>query len=272
MRNLLFSLIMSVTSIALAPSALAQTNCSPVPISLPFSITESISIADCLQNGYYSDRYRVNLAVGRTITIEAAAPSTTALSWLDVVIYRWIDSGPSLGWNRVIERTEYTPEKYPLKFDFQAPYTADYMFLISGGTSTGPYTFSVRYTTATPDGACTSDGNSVCLLNSRFRVSATYFNPISQQNGTFKAAKLVAGTQNPDVATFGFDSALAVEVVVRVQDAHPFGIPRFDIYYGGMTDFPYTVIVTDTQTGKRKEYQFSGGTPAGGVDRTTFAD
>lgn len=272
MRRILYAVIALSVVAVVTPAASAQTNCAPTAVPVPFSVSDSIAISDCLQNGYYSDRYKTNLRAGAQVTIEASAPSTTTLTWLDVEIYRWIDSGPSMGWNRVLEKTEYTPEKYVLTFDFQAPYSADYMFLISGGTSVGAYNFSLRYVNTTPGGSCSPDGISVCLINNRFRVTASYFNPISKVNGTFKVAKLIPGVQNPDVATFGFDSAQAIEVVVRVQDVHPFGLPRFDIYYGGMTDFPYSVTVTDTQTGKVKQYSFAGGTPAGGVDRTTFVD
>lgn len=143
-RDLFFAFVLLSLSALVTPAVFAQANCSPAPITLPFSVSGTLSISDCLQNGYYYDKYKTNLTAGTQITIEAGAPSTTTLSWLDVGIYRWIDSGPSLGWNRVIEKTEYTPERNVLKFDFQAPYTADYMFLIDGGSSVGAYTFSVK--------------------------------------------------------------------------------------------------------------------------------
>jgi hypothetical protein len=76
--------------------------------------------------------------------------------------------------------------------------------------------------------------------------------------------------QNPDVATFGISGAKAIEVVVRIQDARPFGINRFDIYYGGLTDLEYTVTVTDTQTGTTRAYTNAAGNVGGGVDRTSF--
>ena len=83
------------------------------------------------------------------------------------------------------------------------------------------------------------------------------------------SARLLQGVQNPDTALFGFSSAQAVEVVVRVQDTRPFA-PRFDIYYGGMTDVGYTVTVTDTQTGTTRQYVNTVGKVGGGVDRSSF--
>ncbi len=119
---------------------------------------------------------------------------------------------------------------------------------------------------------CVANATTVCLLNDRFRVAIAYVNPFSNppnQPGTFLAARLLQGSQNPDTALFGFSSAQAVEVVVRVQDTRPFA-PRFDVYYGGMTDVSYTVTVTDTQTGTIRQYVNAAGRVGGGVDRTSF--
>jgi len=155
--------------------------------------------------------------------------------------------------------------------------------LVAGTT----YTFRVRARNAGGDSAnsneaaattfggtttCVTSSTVVCLLNNRFRVSINFLNQFANPPapGTFLGAKLVAGVQNPDVATFGISSAQAIEVVVRIQDARPFGIPRFDIYYGGLTDLEYTVTVTDTQTGNTRQYRNPPGTVGGLVDRTSF--
>lgn len=60
-----------------------------------------------------------------------------------------------------------------------------------------------------------------------------------------------------------------MEVVVRVQDTRPFA-PRFDLYYGGMTDVEYTVSVTDTLTGVARVSKNNAGQVGGGVDRGSF--
>jgi hypothetical protein len=119
---------------------------------------------------------------------------------------------------------------------------------------------------------CTANATTVCLLNNRFRVNISYVNPFSNppnQTGNFLAARLLQGAQNPDTGLFGFSSAQAVEVVVRVQDTRPFA-QRFDVYYGGMTDVGYTVTVTDTQTGTTRQYANTVGKIGGGVDRNSF--
>lgn len=177
---LIVAFVFLAVQAAVTPSAHAQTNCAPVPITLPFSVSGALSISDCLQNGYYYDKYSTNLTAGTQITLEASAPSTTTLSWLDVGIYRWIDSGPSLGWNRVIEKTEFTPERNVLKFDFQAPYSADYMFLIDGGSSVGAYNFSVRLLSASASKQIVPIvGHVSGAGGSEFRSDLKLYNPTS---------------------------------------------------------------------------------------------
>lgn len=121
-------------------------------------------------------------------------------------------------------------------------------------------------------GVCTPNSTTVCLLGSRFRASISYRNQFSNppgQTGSFVAARLNPAAINPDTALFGFANPQDVEVVVRVVDARPFA-PRFDIYYGGLTDVEYTLTVTDTQTGSTRQYHNPPGTVGGGVDRSSF--
>ena len=149
--------------------------------------------------------------------------------------------------------------------------TATYRIRARNAGGFSAFSNEATATTHSVDG-CTPDSTTVCLLSNRFRVKIDYVNPFSNppnQPGTFLAARLLSGVQNPDTALFGFGSAQAVEVVVRVQDTRPFA-PRFDIYYGGMTDVGYTVTVTDTQTGTTRQYTNTAGTVGGGVDRTSF--
>lgn len=131
---------------------------------------------------------------------------------------------------------------------------------------------TVTVVPAQPQGPCVTDATTACLLNTRFRVKIDYNNIFATPPvpGTLKAAKLVAGDQNPDTATFGFETPQAIEVVVRIQDTSPFGFTRFDVYYGGMTDIEYTVTVQDTQTNTTRQYKNPGGMVGGGVDRTSF--
>lgn len=144
-------------------------------------------------------------------------------------------------------------------------------FVVDGALRTSYDTFK-PYLDPSTSSVCVASSTTVCLMDNRFRVSIAYVNPFSNppnQPGTFLAARLLQGSQNPDTALFGFASAQAVEVVVRVQDTRPFA-PRFDVYYGGMTDVGYTITVTDTQTGTTRQYTNPAGKIGGGVDRASF--
>lgn len=149
-----------------------------------------------------------------------------------------------------------------------------YTFRVRARNTAGDSAYSntaVATTNITP-GTCVPNATTVCLLSDRFRVSIAYVNPFSNppnQPGTFLTARLLSGVQNPDTALFGFSSPQAVEVVVRIQDTRPFA-PRFDVYYGGMTDVGYTVTVSDMQTGVTRHYNNVAGTVGGGADRTSF--
>jgi len=156
--------------------------------------------------------------------------------------------------------------------NFSAGQSGTFRIRARNATGDSAYSNEATGTTNSPPGTCTPNSTTVCLLNNRFRAKIDYVNPFSNppnQPGTFLAARLLQGLQNPDTALFGFSSATAVEVVVRIQDTRPFA-PRFDVYYGGMTDVGYTVTVTDTQTGVTKQYNNIAGTVGGGVDRSTF--
>ncbi|MEO8378936.1 MAG: NF038122 family metalloprotease [Acidobacteriota bacterium] len=155
---------------------------------------------------------------------------------------------------------------------FTAGQTGTFRIRARNGSADSGYSNEASATTPGSGGACTPNATTVCLLNGRFRVSINYVNPFSNppnQPGTFLAARLLEGVQNPDTGLFGFSSAQAVEVVVRIQDTRPFA-PRFDLYYGGMTDVGYTVSVTDTVSGTSRQYVNTVGTVGGGVDRNSF--
>lgn len=140
----------------------------------------------------------------------------------------------------------------------------------AGGDS--GYTAEVSATTPPVASPCVVNSTTACLLSDRFKVVINYLNQFASppQPGLFLASRLLPGVQNPDTATFGFGSAQAIEAVVRIQDARPFGAERFDLYFGGMTDVEYTITVQDTVTGTTRQYRNPPGTVGGGVDRSSF--
>ncbi|HVE71598.1 MAG TPA: NF038122 family metalloprotease [Thermoanaerobaculia bacterium] len=139
-----------------------------------------------------------------------------------------------------------------------------------GGDSA--YTTEASAKTLFATGACVSSDTTVCLVDGRFRVAIDFLNQFANppQPGRMLGAKLLPGPQITDTATFGFGNAQNIEVVVRIGDTRPFGLNRFDVYYGGMTDIEYTVTVQDMQTGTTRLYRNAPGNVGAGVDRTSF--
>jgi hypothetical protein len=148
-----------------------------------------------------------------------------------------------------------------------------YTFRVKARNASGDSAYSNEASVTTPGGGtgCTPNSTTVCLNGNRFRVSIAYRNQFANPPviGNFVAQRLNPAATNPDTALFGFSAATDVEVVVRLVDARPFA-PRFDVYYGGLTDVEYTVTVTDTVTGASKTYRNNPGQVGGGVDRGTF--
>lgn len=161
--------------------------------------------------------------------------------------------------------------------------TLDVNGLAAGTTATfrgsarnagGDSAYSNQASATTTGGfGCVTNATTACLLNNRFRVTINYVNPFStppNQPGTFLTTRLTPGPGvNPDVALFGFLSADAVEVIVRLWDARPYA-PRFDVFIGGLTDVEYTVAIRDMLSGRERTYVNQVGQVGGKVDRVSF--
>lgn len=247
------------------------TNCPAVPITAPATINGQIKASTCRDFlGTAEDVYAITVAAGETLEI------TMRSSSFEVFLYMWHGNGSitttreqfhvTSGVSRVTARHTFAQA---------GTYLIEAGALWTGSTVypwTGPYTLNVSSSRSNNGGgSCTSTTTTVCLLSGRFRVSIDYLNQFANppQPGTFTAARLDPAATSPDTATFGFGNAQAVEVVVRIVDARPFA-PRYDIYYGGLTDVEYTVNVTDVVTGKTMKYRNPPGTVGGGVDRASF--
>ena len=224
------------------------------------TITDTVDIYGCRDDDfYYYNIHRVFLNQGQTYQFTITAVGQYApfvgVSRQDLDYFLAEADGP-VGGSAVVTWTADVSGYHEI---FAGP---------AERLETGSYRFTMTCGLAT---ACTPSATEACLLDGRFKVAVAFVNQFATPPvpGNFAGAKLLPGNQNPDVATFGLSSAQAIEVVVRVQDARPFA-PRFDIYYGGLTDLEYTVRVTDTKSGVTKTYRNPPGTVGGGVDRVTF--
>lgn len=107
-------------------------------------------------------------------------------------------------------------------------------------------------------GACVGGSSVGCLQNQRFAVSA-------EVDGHNAVLSSVRG----DTAFFTVFDPQNVELAVKILDARPIN-GKFWVYHGSLTTLPYTVTVTDTVTGRSRNYLKSDSTLCGGSDTGSF--
>jgi hypothetical protein len=124
--------------------------------------------------------------------------------------------------------------------------------------------------TTPPPGPGNCPADTLCLLNGRFRVTATWEN---QFNGASGAAH-VPRRNNALPASFYnlsgflyFDDPNNIELIVKILD---FGSENvIKVFYGQLTNLRFTISVTDTRTNQTKTYQNTAG-DCGGFDNNGF--
>jgi hypothetical protein len=104
-------------------------------------------------------------------------------------------------------------------------------------------------------GTCTPDATSLCLLESRFRVTAAY----RTYGGDFGAAQ--AASLTSDTGTFWFLGPDNVEVVAKMVSFCEGGRGNVAVYANGLTDLEVALTITDTKTGLAVTYANPLGTP-----------
>jgi hypothetical protein len=118
------------------------------------------------------------------------------------------------------------------------------------------------------EAACLSSNDALCLLAGRFRIRLAASDPRTGKTGN--------GVALPQNDLYGYFSipdltgnAGNVEVAVKMLDGR--GVNgKFWIFYGGLTDFQYTITVTDIDKGTTKTYTKPGGTFSGNADTGAF--
>lgn len=116
-------------------------------------------------------------------------------------------------------------------------------------------------------GPCVDSATSLCLLNKRFKVEATY-RTAGGQTGAAKAVRLTDET-----GYFWFFNASNIEAVFKLLNAcTPSLGNRFWVFAGGLTDVEVVTVVTDTTANTSFTYRNNLGTPFQPItDLTSFA-
>jgi PKD repeat protein len=114
----------------------------------------------------------------------------------------------------------------------------------------------------------TSTQEQLSMLNSRFGMSLVARDP--------RTGQTAAGITIPVNDESGFFTLPAltgnagnIEVFVKIVNATSVDGHNW-VFFGGLTDFEYTLTVADTQTGKVRRYTKPAGSACGGFDTTGF--
>jgi len=110
-------------------------------------------------------------------------------------------------------------------------------------------------------GACRPDRQTLCLLNNRFAVRVLWQNPFDSSTGSGGPAAL-----SSLVGTFYFTDRNNVELMVKIVPL----ADRLAFFYGALSDFAYTIFVTDTASGAIKTYNGAPSRLCGGLDNNAF--
>lgn len=135
----------------------------------------------------------------------------------------------------------------------------------AGSESTASRVFLVE--AADPAGTCEPDGETICLLDSRYQVRATWRSPES----ALLPARAARGGTN-DSGLLWFHDAENWEVLVKVLDGCAINGADW-VFAASATTLGVDIEVTDTVTGEVREYGNEAGRQADAVaDTSAFAD
>lgn len=118
------------------------------------------------------------------------------------------------------------------------------------------------------ENACAQSGANLCTNSGRFSIRLNARDQRTERRGS--------GLALPQNDLFGYfsipdltNNAANPEVFVKVLDGRPVN-GRWWVFYGGLTDFEYTITVTDTVTGAARQYTKPAASPCGGFDTSAF--
>src|SRR5262245_44015770 len=127
---------------------------------------------------------------------------------------------------------------------------------------------AARTRAATPNAAaveaCAPGGSALCLNQARFQVTVDWEVPSQGRSGHGTPVPLTG-----DTGYFWFFNSDNVELVIKVLDGRAVN-GHFWVFYGALSDVPYTITVMDTQTGAVKTYTNPSGTLASVADTSVF--
>lgn len=111
---------------------------------------------------------------------------------------------------------------------------------------------------------CTADTTTLCLNDSRFRVTVDWSAPAQGLSGQGHAIPVTN-----DTGYFWFFQDTNIELILKVLDGR--GVNgHFWVFYGALSDVQYRITVTDTQTNDSRVYDNPSGNLASFADTSAF--
>jgi hypothetical protein len=213
-------------------------DCTTGAISIGQTIFGAIDAQDCEStDNHFFDFYVFNGTAGQTLTATVTSASLTPM----IIAFQSNSDGSVLLSNQ---------GNSPVAVTYTLPSTGLYVIGL-GSENTfafGNYTLVLTAAGGGGGSSCQADVNTLCLLNGRYAVTASWVNSSNQSgNGT-------AITLTGDTGYFWFFDSSNVETVVKVLDGCAINGSRW-VFASGLTNVQVTLMVVDTQgVGTMKTY------------------
>ena len=194
----------------------------------------------------------------------AASASSIQLTWTDKSInetgFRIERSSPATGWT-LLATVPPSFTTFSTGADADTPYS--FRVRANGAAGNSAFSNTASITLASDATApCAAGVQNLCLLGSRFRVTARW-----RANGTNGAGMAVPDSDQTGL--FWFFGADNIELIVKMFDGRPV-TPTYWAYYGGLSNVEYWITIADTQTGATKTYHNEPGSLCGNGDVSAF--
>jgi hypothetical protein len=225
----------------------AQGTCYKTPIACGQTVTATTGGSSCRSStGVVFDGYnfsgvkneKILVTVGSTENVAAAAGLAAGAS-ADFLGKTYVPSGVAISQNASAQFSTSITETGPWSIAAGA-------LAINLSPTSVPATYTLSVSCSGLNG-CTAGAEEICLVNGRFKVTATF----ADTQGQAGSAQTVALTD--DTGYLWFFASSNVESVVKVIDGCALN-GHYWVFAGGLTNVKVQLTVTDMQTSKSVTY------------------
>jgi hypothetical protein len=231
------------------------TDCTPQvrTTSCGLTVSGTIDTNDCEIEGLRFEFWTLTASAGQTFT--ASATRTSGTGNIGLVVFH--DDGTDLG--------DDMPDSGSSTVTGVLPKGGTWVVAVLATSSAG---YSLTTSCQTQSSGCTPTADNLCLANNRFRVIVSAKDPRTGKTGTGRAVPYNNANGFFSLPALTGDTA-NFEIFVKILDGRPVN-GRWWVFYGGLTDFEYTITVTDAVSGQNRKYTKPGFQYVGGADTNAF--